>query len=188
MLKRFVDGLVFGSGFAIAFVAIVGIAFYTFMTSSVGTEMHEIGEARIAMPSGSTADKSVSTSGALSSIPFHELSVEDQIAQSSVIALLQYERIADGKSRAIIKEFLKKDPNATVHYKVGDEYPHLSHYREDKEAFGDGQVMFMTGSPATMKMTTTYSGDRLSGLGDLPLALFKEKCASPGTRQAAETK
>jgi hypothetical protein len=40
-------------------------------------------------------------------------------------------------------------------------------------------VMFFTGSPATMRMSMTYFGDRVHSLGDLPIELLRQKCEEP---------
>jgi hypothetical protein len=45
--------------------------------------------------------------------------------------------------------------------------------------YGDGVVIFFTGSPASMSMSMSFSGDRIHGLGDIPLQLFKQKCEEP---------
>jgi len=113
------------------------------------------------------------------SIAFHELPIEDQIKQSSVIALAKFEPSADGKMRAIIKEFLKKRPGTQIHYNIGDEHPSSSYYPSDNKVRGDGVVIFFVGSPASMKMSMTFSDNRILGLGDLPMELFKKKCAAP---------
>lgn len=102
--------------------------------------------------------------------------IEEQIKASSVIALARYEKSADGKMRAIIKDFLKKAPGTTIYYDVGEEYANSSYYPKENTSYGDGVIIFFTGSPATMRMSMTFSGDRISGLGDLPLALFRKKC------------
>jgi hypothetical protein len=81
--------------------------------------------------------------------------------------------------RAIIKDFLKKDPAATFYYDVGEEYANSSYYPKENTRYGDGVIIFFTGSPATMQMSATFSGDRISGLADLPLALLKKKCEEP---------
>ena len=108
--------------------------------------------------------------------PFHELSLEDQIKQASVIAIAKYQKSSDGKMKAIINEFLKKEPGTTIYYNIGDEYPGSSYYTKENTMYGDGIIIFFTGSPAIMKMSMTYSGDRIRSLGDIPIELFRKKC------------
>lgn len=109
-------------------------------------------------------------------VPFHKLEIDDKIKQSSVIAIAKYETSKDGKMKAVIKEFLKKEANVTIYYEVGDELPSSSYYPVENMNRGDGVVIFFTGSPATMKMSMAYYGDRITGLGDIPMQLFRKKC------------
>jgi hypothetical protein len=107
---------------------------------------------------------------------FHELPIEDQIEQASVIAIARYEPAKDGQMKAVLKEFLKKEEGTTFHYQIGDEYVRSSYYPKQGTSHGDGIVIFFEGSPATMRRTMTYSGDRIHTLGDMPLELFRDKC------------
>lgn len=180
MLKKFLDGLVFGSGFAIAFVAIWFVAGYLITPKITASQISAINS----QLDGTGAIETRSSLGSqeiptVDSKPFHEMTLDDQIKHSSVIALARFERAPDGRMKAIIKEFLKKDPNVTVHYNLGDEYAHSSYYPKDNTRYGDGVIVFFVGSPATMRMSMSFSGDRIHGLGDLPLELLKQKCANP---------
>lgn len=173
MLKKFVDGLVFGAGFAISFVALLVLAGLLLFPMMVSRQIEHFPDIR---PSSVAAH-------AQPSIPFHDLGLEDQIKESSVIALARFEPAPDGKMKAVIKEFLKKEPNATIYYNIGDEYPSSSYYPKDDMSHGDGLVIFFVGSPASMRMSMSYSGDRIHGLGDLPVELFRQKCAAPAAKQ-----
>ena len=77
----------------------------------------------------------------------------------------------------IVTEIVKNKPGTTMYYEVGDEYSSSSYYPKGNTRYGNGLVIFFTGSPAQMALSMTYSGDRISGLGDMPLKLFREKCA-----------
>ncbi len=70
----------------------------------------------------------------------------------------------------------KKEPGTIIYYKVGDEYPGASYYPKDGINRGEGVIIFFTGSPATMKMSVTFSDGRIHGLNDIPIELFKKKC------------
>jgi len=179
MLKKFTDGLVFGSGFAISFVAIWFIATYTLypmlISSVTKSANQQLSQKGFSNPSEQTAPD---TQRKLSK-PFHEMSPEEQIKNASVIALAKFEKSSDGKMRAVIKEFLKKDLGVVIYYNIGDEYPSSSYYPNENRGYGDGVVIFFTGSPASMGMSVTYTGDRISGLSDIPIELFKQKCKEP---------
>ena len=181
MFKKFIEGLMFGGGFTISFVVIWFVAAYFISPMFMASGFEQQVNKHLAGLGTKTNLSSERTSEILreSTPPFHELTLEDQIKNSSVIALAKYERAPDGKMKAIIKEFLKKEPSVTIYYKIGDEYPSAGLYPKERTSYGDGVVIFFVGSPAIMRMSMTYSGDRIHGLGDLPLELLKEKCREP---------
>ena len=181
MFKKFIEGLAFGCGFSISFIALWFVAAFTItpMLASYFTQHAEkqILEKDAGAPAAIRPEiKNFHEEGK----PFHEMSLEEQIQKASVIALARYEKADDGKMKAMIKEFLKKDPDVTVHYNIGDEYPNSSYYPSEDKKYGDGVVIFFVGSPASMRMSVSYSGDRIGGLADLPIELFKKKCKAPG--------
>jgi hypothetical protein len=181
MLKKFTEGLVFGGGFGISFLALWYVAAYLITPMFVGSQIEQVANRHLydldtkTQSSISRNPETLRESGP----PFHELKIEEQIKKSSVIALAKYEPSPDGKMKAIIKEFLKKEPGVTLYYNIGDEYASSSYYPKDKTSYGDGLVIFFIGSPATMQMSMTYSSDRIRSLGDIPLELFKKKCKEP---------
>jgi hypothetical protein len=169
MISKFFEGLTFGAGFAISFLLIAWLGAGVVVPMLFTTP----GEATVRSgPSLSERPSSFEEPGP----QFHELPLEEQIKTASVIALARYELAPDGKQKAIIKEFLKKDPNTTIYYNIGDEYPGGSFYPKDKTSYGDGVIVFFVGSPASMRMSISYTGDRIHSLGDIPLQLFREKC------------
>ena len=107
---------------------------------------------------------------------FYELSPEEQIARASVIVLAEYEPSSDGKMKAVIKEFLKRDEGITFYYELGDEHPSSSYYPKEDTKYGNGLIIFFEGNPASMRQSLSYYGDRINSLGDMPLELFKSKC------------
>jgi len=166
MIRKFLEGMVFGTGFALAFIVIIWLGFSFFVSRSESPSKISLSP----LPA-------VTLGGA--ERPFHELPLEEQIKKASVIALVRYEKADDGKNKAIIKEFLKKDEGTTIYYNFGDEYPEGSFYPTEGRGQGDGMIIFFVGSPATMRMSVTYTGDRIHALGDLPMELFKKKCEKP---------
>jgi hypothetical protein len=105
---------------------------------------------------------------------FHDWPVERQIQSATVIALAKWEK--SGLTwKCIISEILKQAPNTKFYYKVGDEYRLGSRpVRDENTDYGDGQIMFFTGSPASFRFSTGWKGDRLTGLGDMPIAELRE--------------
>lgn len=105
--------------------------------------------------------------------PFHEMPPEEMVARSSVILLTTYED--NGKrNKAIVAEILKQDPDVRLFYSVGDEYPTLSFDKEKGVSCGEGQVVFLVGSPASMRASYGFTSGRIGGLGDMPLTMLRE--------------
>jgi hypothetical protein len=180
MYKKFLDGLIFGAGFTVAFLIFSYTADFFIAPSLLDQKLQRI--AGFPRETSNVPLAHIDGSGKTEKTnekPFHELAPEEQIKQANFIALAKYEKSPNGKMRAIIKEFLKKDANTPIYYKIGDEYPGSSFYPEKNTSYGDGVVIFFTGSPATMKMSMTYSGNRISSLGDMPMELFLKKCKEP---------
>ena len=105
---------------------------------------------------------------------FHDWPLEKQITTASVIALARYEKDGD-RTKCVISEILKQAPGTKFYYNVGDEYRQCSHYPKPNEDRGDGQVMFFLGNPAEFRFSTSFRGDRLTGLGDIPFDLFRKQ-------------
>ena len=177
MIKRFIHGLTFGAGFGLAFFAILYIGVSSIIIPKIATP----GDASFSSFSTTdnlyvvTTPKSGTDTSIGSMVPFGELSLEDQILQASVIAIAEYKPGADGKVSAIITDILKIEEGSRFHYKIGDEYHDVSYYPQLDAYYGDGVIIFLTGSPASMRMIMTYSGDRIGSLGGMPIKLLREK-------------
>lgn len=168
MLRKFGEGLVFGAGFAISFLVLgwLGTSAIFSMTPTSGWSASS-GVVGTTRQIGGDDEKRP---------PFYELPIEEQIEEASVIAVARYESAEDGRMKAVLKEFLKKKEGAKFHYQVGDEYAASSYYPKSGTSYGDGVVIFFEGSPAMMRRAITFSGDRITGLSDMPLELFRDKC------------
>jgi hypothetical protein len=104
---------------------------------------------------------------------FYDWPIEKQVQNASVIVLTTFKQ--DGqKLKSVVSEILKQQPGTTFNYQVGDEYARGSRYVRENTAYGDGEVIFFTGSPATMRYSSTYSGGRLLGMGDMPLQTLRK--------------
>jgi hypothetical protein len=166
MLKKFAEGLVFGAGFTISFI-VLGLLGTSLMFSMMPTSRWS---------SSPVVTTTTQQSDEKEERPFYELPIEEQIEVASVIALARYEPAEDGRMKAVLKELLKKNEGTTFHYKIGDEYSPSSYYPKQGTSYGDGIVIFFEGSPAMMRSSMSYSGDRIHSLGDMPLELFRGKC------------
>ena len=103
----------------------------------------------------------------------HDLPPDQMVAKSTVILLTSYEDVGD-RYKAVVAEVLKQDSGVELYYKVGDEFPHLSFAKERGQTCGEGQVVFMTGNPASMNSSYGFTSGRIGGLGDITLAALRE--------------
>jgi hypothetical protein len=106
-----------------------------------------------------------------------ELPLEKQIEVSSVIVITKYQKEGD-RNKCVIAEILKLVPGTKFHYSVGDEYRQCSHYPKVGESHGDGQLMFFVGNPAQFRYSSTFNGERLSGLGDMPFDMLRKQISA----------
>lgn len=176
MLNKFKEGLVFGGGFAISFIALWYMAAFFITPMIVNSQIEDINKIQ---QSFTSKNPSVPSQAIVSSQPekqFYELSSDEQIQTATVIVLAKYEPAQDGKVKAVISQFLKKDDNVAFHYKIGDELVSSSYYPRENTSYGDGLVVFFAGNPPSQKMSMPYDGDRIRSLGDMPMELFKNKC------------
>jgi hypothetical protein len=104
---------------------------------------------------------------------FERRSPESRIQSASVIALAKWER-SDSTLRCVVTEILKQAPDTAFQYKVGDEISTLNRRVSGNADYGDGQVLFFTGSPAQLEEATVYRGDRITGLGDISITNLRE--------------
>lgn len=100
--------------------------------------------------------------------PFYQWPLEKQIQKASVIAVATWQQ-ADGILKCVISEILKQASNTTFHFKIGDEFPRGNQRVQDGTSYGDGQIIFFTGSPPMFRYATTYSSNRIIGMGDMPI-------------------
>jgi len=104
---------------------------------------------------------------------FYDWPIEKQIAEASAILLTS--NVDDGERiLSTVSEVLLLKPGTTLHYKVGDEYRQGTRYKREGYFYCDGEVIFMTGSPAAMRYSTYCSDGRCAGLGYMPIEKLRE--------------
>ncbi len=110
---------------------------------------------------------------------FYDWPIEKQISTASAIILT---RNTDDGERIVstVEEVLMVKPGTTLYYQVGDEYKNGTHYKREGYSYGEGEIVFMTGSPARMRYSTSYSDGRCGGLGDMPIEKLRELIAAHG--------
>jgi len=104
---------------------------------------------------------------------FDRLSPEQRVQFASVIALAKWQR-SGSTLKCVISEIVKQTPNTVFYYKVGDEFRAGNQRATENADFGDGEILFFTGSPARLELITAYRDDRITGLGDMPISTLRE--------------
>lgn len=166
MFKRFLSGVVFGAGFTAAALGLYTIWVLYFFPPLI--------EQRI--DSEQTAYQAPSKPEIYPHTPnFRELSVDEKVQKSTVILVLRFEKGEHGNYRSIVEEVLKHEQGVELYYGQGDVYEEDSHYSVSDKFTPRRAVVFMQGSPAKMSYSTTFSGERIRGLGGISLSLLREK-------------
>lgn len=167
MLKKFLLGIVFGTGFTIAVLCLYTVwMFYVLpplLTQNMSSEV--------------TITENTEKKNLYPNTPnFHELSVDEMVEKSTAILTVRYEEGENGNYKSIVEDILRKDDGIELYYRVGEVYEEDSHYKITDNHIPKRAIVFMQGSPASMRFSTTFSGERIRGLGGISLSLLKEKC------------
>jgi len=107
---------------------------------------------------------------------YSDISLEDAIAESSVIALLRYEREGN-RYKAVLSEVLRRAPDASFNYQVGDEVKENSYEPKIGENRGDGMVVFFAGAPPNYRRGVSIFDDKILAFDAMPLPRFRELVA-----------
>lgn len=98
------------------------------------------------------------------------------MSKASAVLLTSNQPSKEG-FKSIVAEIVKIEPGTTIEYKVGDEFPHLGGPRHEKDGttrtYGDGNVVFLAGSPAMMRCAYSFDNGRITGLGDMSLETLR---------------
>lgn len=168
IMRKFRDGVIFGTGFGVSFITLWGVFSYFIsphlVTANIQAINSEINSFNPPPSSIKTLEPSTN---------FHELNIEQKIEKSSVILLAEYKQAKDGKFRVIIKEFIKAPKDTKFYYSIGEEYENSSFYPEKGVGYGEGEIMFFIGSPATLVSSMTHENNRIRGLGNMPIDLIR---------------
>ena len=122
-----------------------------------------------ALPDAFLTDPDVTLSG------FSSLPVDRQLELASAIVIAEYSG-PEGEEVAIITEILKLAEGTEFNYQVGDEF-WRGIRREPGVEYGDGEIAFFVGSPATLTYTMTFYHGRMLGLGEMTLDQLRERIA-----------
>ncbi len=168
MLKKFLSGAIWGTGFSIAVLCVYTAWMFYVLPPLIDQNF--------------TSEVAVSENPRqlqyFSNTPnFHELSVDEKIALATAIIILKFEEGENGNYKSVVEDILKIEEGVEFYYKVGEVYDDDSHYKMSDDFVPTRAIVFMQGSPATMRFSTTFDGERIRGLGGISLALLRDKCS-----------
>ncbi|WHI48432.1 hypothetical protein [Microbulbifer sp. VAAF005] len=169
MLKKFLSGVIFGSGFAVAALSLYTAWMFYVIPPLVIQNFDS--EMTITEASSIENNKYPNTPN------FHELSVDEMIEKATVILTVRYEPGEDGNYKSVVEDILKQEDGVDLYYGVGEVYEENTHDKMSDDFTPKKAVVFMQGNPASMRYSTAYSGERIRGLGGISLDLLKEKCS-----------
>lgn len=106
-----------------------------------------------------------------------QMPLDELIDASTVIALTKNVTEA-GKVKCVLSEILKQDAGVKFYWEIGDDLRWCNVEPENAYMYGDGQVMFLTGNPASIKYSFSYRDGRTGAFGDMPLTILREEIAS----------
>lgn len=173
MLNKFLFGLVFGLGFSLSLAVVLSVWLnYVSSPSYMSQSIGHVSSGSVTVP---YEDKHPFIEN------FSDLPIEDKISHSTAIVVTNIMKNDEGTYEQKITEILKKQDDVELYYQIGDVYDDHSDYNEyeSKGMFvPKGFIIFMGGSPASMRYSVSYSGDRISSLGGLSMEMLREKCGS----------
>jgi hypothetical protein len=156
----------------------VQVAFYGASYWSSWRWMRNSGRVTSATTSTTSYEPSAAGMRRDSGADFHDLPAEQKAARASAVLLISYQQDGD-RFKAVVAEVLKLNPGVELHWNVGDEMPMYSYYPVDNESRGEGQVVFLLGSPAEMRSSYSFDHGRIGGMGDMPLEKLREMVKKP---------
>jgi hypothetical protein len=104
-------------------------------------------------------------------VPFFKLSLDEKIKRSSIILRTEY---IGGEE--ILVEVFKRDAGTEFYFDIGDEYDPFEGFRDSTVDYGEGNIAFLTGSPANLKMSMAYSDNQVPDQDNVTLDIIRQKC------------
>ncbi len=159
MIKLFIKGIVFGSGFSIALLAF-GFITYTILNNQ---------ELEDTTYTGAELDA------------WNKMGEMEKVREAKAIAIINYKQISENHHLAYISEIYKK-PNVETGLSVGDPLPTADSYAS-KGSVPSGAIAFFIGNPASVSSVTMLYDDLAKGFGDMPakaiIEIFNQNLTKP---------
>lgn len=139
---------------------------YTFLASEAPPDQESLASEEFAAPMGSAT-------------PFHELSLEEAVARSSVIFYAEHQDHGE-RVECVIKEILKQSAASTVQHQPGDIYNPCSKTKQPNAWHGEGAVVFLDDPSGRYRRSASVFDGRIPAfehmsLTELRAAIAREK-------------
>jgi hypothetical protein len=160
MIKKLLQGFMFGCGFTVAMILIswiISFADFSF-----------------------TSEPKLTSSGELANYEekanWRELNPSNKIEKASGLALLRFNEGKGKKMEAYVEKVFTKDESVKLPVEVGQRIESADYYAQDGYSRNRNGVLLIYSDNPPKEMEGTYLyEDRLIGLQDMPLNLFIEK-------------
>lgn len=136
---------------------------------------------RLASPDSartSLADAQAATSNRVED--FYAWPIDRQVAIATVIARGEW-KVEAGNYKCMIAEIIKEQPGTTFGFKVGDEFSRGNQRAKPNTDYGDGELIFFTGTPPVLQFIIPISNGRLVG-GDVSVDTIRAMVTRPEHR------
>jgi len=159
MLKKLLQGFIFGAGFtigSIAVIAVVGVVSSKFTFTPIeSTDAEE----------ASYQDQA----------NWRKLTLSKKMPEISGLALVRFKDGEDSLKKAYVEKILTKENSIKLPLEVGDRVEKEDYYPSAGSSSRNGVLLIFTGMP-TRKIESAYMyEDKLIGHGDMPLEIFLKK-------------
>ena len=159
MLKKLMNGFVWGVGFSLALILIFFVAYKNFLNvkprPAYGVDQRKAMEERI---------------------KWQELSDEEKIRTATVAVIVKYEKGEGLHMKAYVDKVLSRSDDQTLPYSVGSRVETEDYYTQDGRVLNrDGVVLMFGGNPINDLGSIFIYDDRLSAMGNMPVEVFVNK-------------
>lgn len=160
MIKKLLQGFVFGIGFMVAVLLIISL----------------VNLSGISFTNESKAVNSGASEAYKDKADWRELNLTDKIEKTSGLALLRFNERENKHMAAYVEKVFTNDKSVKLPIVVGQRIEKSDYYAHEVHLNNRNGVLFIYSGNPPKKMEGAYLyNDRLVGLQDMPLNLFIEK-------------
>jgi len=159
MLKKLFQGFIFGVGFTIGIITVIGV---------VGVVSSKFTFTPIDSTDAEEASYQDQTK-------WRKLTLSEKIPEISGMALVRFKDGEDSHKEAYVEKILTKENAIKIPLEVGDRVEKEDYYPSVGSSSRNGVLLLFTGNPPRKIEGAYMYEDRLIGHGDMPLEIFLKK-------------